>query len=41
MKCLRDRERESGIMPLNESLTIMRTVNQIKEHAFEKNLLNC
>ena len=41
MKCLRDRERESGIMPLNESLTITRTVSQIKEHAFEKNLLDC
>jgi predicted dehydrogenase len=41
MKCLRDGKRESGIMPLSESLSIMRTLDQIKEHAFEKSLLNC
>ena len=41
MRCLRDGERESGIMPLSESLSIMRTLDQIKEHAFEKSVLNC
>jgi predicted dehydrogenase len=39
MKCLRDGQRESGIMPLSESLSIMRTLDQIKEQAFEKSLL--
>jgi predicted dehydrogenase len=41
MKCLRDGKVESGVMPLSESLSIMRTVDQIKEHAFEKSVLNC
>ncbi len=36
MRCLRDRKVESGIMPLSESLTIMRTVDQIKQNAFEE-----
>jgi predicted dehydrogenase len=40
MRCLRDEKLESGIMPLSESLSIMRTVDQIKEHALQKRLPN-
>ena len=36
MRCLRDGKVESGIMPLSESLTIMRTVDQIKQKGFEE-----
>ena len=36
MRCLRDGKIESGIMPLSESLTIMRTVDHIKQNAFEE-----
>lgn len=36
MRCLRDGKVESGIMPLSESLTIMRTVDQIKQNGFKE-----
>ncbi|MEX0806582.1 MAG: Gfo/Idh/MocA family oxidoreductase [Candidatus Binatia bacterium] len=41
MRCLRDGEIESGIMPLSESLSIMRTLDEIREHGTEETLLNC
>lgn len=36
MRCLRDGKLESGIMPMSESLSIMRTLDQIKEYAVER-----
>lgn len=41
MRCLRHGEIESGIMPLNESLSIMRTLDHIREQTFNDNLLSC
>ena len=40
MRCLRNGEIESSIMPLSESLSIMHTLDQVKEHSLENRLSN-